>query len=195
MNPCRSVACDRAAVARGLCNTHWTAWRWASADFTPIYGDTEARFWSKVDRHGTDECWPWTGMIERSGYGQFYAPETGVRLAKAHRYAYELLVGPVPGEMDLDHLCHTRDGTCRLGNACPHRRCVNPKHLQPVTPLENWLRSRTQSAENTRKTHCVHGHLLSGANLIRRSDGGRRCRECKAASERQRYLRKIASSA
>lgn len=178
-------------VARGLCNTHWMEWRRAAGDdFKSLYGDPLARFWAKVDKRGPDECWPWLGGTERSGYGYVRIAYDGARFSKAHRFAYHVSVGPIPRDLDLDHVCHTRDENCRAGNDCPHRRCCNPAHLEPVTERTNVLRSRTGSADNARKTHCIHGHELSGDNLIIRSDGGRRCRECKRASSRREYLAK-----
>lgn len=165
------------------------AWRRAQGDsFVSLYGDVEARFWSKVDRGTPAECWPWQGTMEHTGYGQFFA-NGPKRLVKAHRYAYELLVGPIPSGMDLDHTCHDYR-TCSLRDECPHRRCVNPAHLEPVVRRANVERSGSQVGENIRKTHCVNGHLLEGANLVIRSDGARRCRTCKNKSGRRSYWEK-----
>lgn len=158
------------------------------------YGDPVALFWEKVDKRGPDQCWPWRANIEPSGYGTYQATYQGVRFTKAHRFAYHLLVGPVPKHLDLDHLCHTRDRDCRLGNDCPHRRCVNPAHLEPVTERVNTLRSTTASAVNARKTHCIHGHPFSGDNLMIRSDGHRRCRICKNEASQRRYLKRRAAA-
>lgn len=80
----------------------------------------EARFWSNVNR--TDDCWLWTGELNKQGYGRFWHD---YRKDQAHRYAYELLVGPIPEGLQLDHR-HT----------CP-KNCVNPEHLRPATPKQN----------------------------------------------------------
>src|SRR5690554_6462185 len=98
------------------------------------------RFWPKIDR--TDDCWLWIGKINNRGYGLFYLDR---RMQAAHRAAYQLLVGPIPDGLDLDH-------TCRV------RRCVNPDHLEPVTHRENLLRGASFAAVNAAKTHCPHGH-------------------------------------
>lgn len=81
------------------------------------------RFWRLVDKSG--DCWLWMGA-KWKGYGQFGVQQSpGVwPLRKAHRVAYELIVGPIPDGMQLDHLCRNPS-------------CVNPDHLEPVTNREN----------------------------------------------------------
>lgn len=184
--------CPKPAVARKLCSAHWMAWRRAQGNnFVSRYGDPVANFWPKVQKRGHEDCWLWTGGLERTGYGHYIATHEGVRHTKAHRFAYHVLVGAIPAGLDLDHLCHTRDEPCRARNQCPHRRCVNPAHLEPVPERINILRSRTGSAENARKTHCIHGHPFSGANLyINPGSGARVCRECKRAIGRRSYVAK-----
>lgn len=97
----------------------------------------EERFWEKVDTSaGPLGCWPWTASGSRDGYGQFSADGRGVR---AHRFAYELLVGPIPEGLQLDHLCRNPG-------------CVNPAHLEPVTGWENTMRGNTPAAINAATT-------------------------------------------
>jgi len=127
-----------------------------------------ARFWSKVSK--TENCWNWTGWL-RLGYGQF---NVGRRKFAAHRVAYELTVGPIPEGMQLDHLCR-------------NTRCVNPAHLEPVTPVENTHRGTQPAADNARKTHCKNGHPLSGDNLQIVFNGRRRCRICHNTYGRARW--------
>lgn len=80
----------------------------------------EERFWAKVDR--TDTCWLWTGAVGSKGYG---AISVDGHLVKAHRFAYELLVGPIPVNLQLDHRV-----------TCP-KNCVNPDHLRLATNKQN----------------------------------------------------------
>lgn len=115
-------------------------------------------------------CWLWSGCVAGRGYGRIF---DGQRPQFAHRAMYELLVGPIPAEFQIDHLCRVT-------------RCVNPAHLEPVTPFENGRRSNSASAANQRKTHCKHGHPFDEANTRLRPDGNRACRTCENAPRSQR---------
>jgi len=121
----------------------------------------EERFWSYVERGPENQCWEWQGYIDIDGYGQFWN-ET---LCRAHRYAYELMVGPIPEGLVLDHLCN-------------NKICVNPHHLEATTNRTNTLRADGLPSRNARKTHCLHGHPFNEVNTYRGEDGGRRCRTC-----------------
>lgn len=119
------------------------------------------RFWSKVDRR-PDGCWEWTAYRNRFGYGRFGMDG---EVVLAHRVAYEMLVGPIPDGLSLDHLCRNRG-------------CVRPDHLEPVTAAENVLRGTGWAGRNARKTHCPRSHPLAGDNLMRNRHSQRLCREC-----------------
>lgn len=136
-----------------------------------------------VDDNG---CWVWQKTLN-GGYGQFGIKDgsrkSGWRTVRAHRYTYELFVGPIPNGLVIDHLCR-------------NRACCNPAHLEPVTNRVNCLRGESPLAENARKTHCQNGHELSGWNLIvheRPLGPQRNCRECLYASIRAYQARKKAS--
>lgn len=90
----------------------------------------ESRFWCRVEK--TPTCWLWTGT-GRSGYGRFQID--GVKVA-AHRFAYELLVAPIPDGLYLDHICH-------------NTACVNPDHLRPVTSKQNQENQAGTRKDNT----------------------------------------------
>jgi len=148
----------------------------------------EERFWPKVNRAADDECWVWEAAIHTSGYGAIGEGGKHGRMLMAHRVAYELLVGPIPVGLELDHLCR-------------NRRCVNPSHLEPVTSSENKLRSplvgrvwqvhgaiAAAKVRNGRAT-CPNGHPWDEQNTYQRpgKGNGRTCRACNREA-RRRYL-------
>ncbi len=133
------------------------------------------RFTAKV-RVDESGCHIWTAARDHRGYGLFNVKP---KLRRAHRVSYVLFAGEIPEGAEIDHLCHTRDVSCD-GTNCPHRGCVNPLHLEPVSHRENVLRGRSPSALVAGKTHCPDGHPLSGDNLyVIPSTGGRMCRVCR----------------
>lgn len=126
------------------------------------------RFWMKVER--TDTCWLWRGGLVGGAYGAFKVGRPDDRRpVMAHRYAYEQLVGPIPEGLELDHLCRVR-------------QCVNPAHLEPVTPKENTRRGDTIQRRNWLKTECIRGHPFDEANTrhytTKKGNAARACRAC-----------------
>jgi hypothetical protein len=127
------------------------------------------RFWAKVNRSDAG-CWEWAGSRTKDGYGRLAVKADGtwaVRLA--HRFSYELHIGPIPDGLVLDHLCRTP-------------ACVNPAHLEAVTQAENVRRAAALI------TACPHGHPYTPEN-IRLCSGHRVCRECSRISDRRRTPR------
>jgi hypothetical protein len=103
------------------------------------------RFWAKVDRDDSG-CWLWTGATTANGYGRFRVRrDSRWTHVMAHRWAYEAANGPIPDGIYPDHLCHTNDADCPGGTSCPHRRCVNPDHLDAVGDEENRRRARARA--------------------------------------------------
>lgn len=75
------------------------------------------------ERGYSTPCWTWKLSLDGNGYAQMWDRRRRT-IRRAHRIFYELIVGPIPRGLFLDHLCRNRD-------------CVNPDHLEPVTNLVN----------------------------------------------------------
>lgn len=71
--------------------------------YFPETATTEDRFWAKVKKAPGDLCWEWQGHRRHAGHGQFALP--GVVRLDAHRYAWELVHGPIPAGMFICHKC------------------------------------------------------------------------------------------
>lgn len=129
-------------------------------------------FWSKVepDEHG---CWIWIGYVNPSGYGLTRHYAGGRGKTGVHRAVYIDQVGPIPAGLHTDHLCRVR-------------HCVNPAHIEPVTPRENTMRGDTLAADQVKRTHCPSGHPYDEANTYR-IPSRPRARYCLAC--RQEYYR------
>jgi hypothetical protein len=187
---CSIEGCDRPVQAKGWCSGHHHRWHrygdpTAGGPMRTIsrLRDPVARFWEAADcSGGLDTCWPWTKGVSSQGYGQFTSADA--RKVLAHRVAYELAYGPIPDGLTVDHRCHD-PAVCGLGADCPHRRCVNPAHLEAVTMVVNVMRGSGVGATNAAKTHCIHGHEFTPENTYIRK-GNRHCIKCRRRRERER---------
>jgi hypothetical protein len=116
----------------------------------------------------SDFCWIWDGVRHTSGYGYVTQGEHVNKMAR--RVIWEMMVGPIPDGMQLDHVCRQRG-------------CVNPKHLRVVTQRENLLAfgSKAPVAANAIKTHCPRGHAFDAENTYRAPSAPdkRICRSCR----------------
>jgi hypothetical protein len=136
------------------------------------------RFWAKVSKLGplpdksdplvmapATPCWQWTGAVSAT-YGSFtWRPKKRGQTTVAHRISVLLAGVEIPDGMQVDHLCR-------------NRLCVNPEHLEVVTPSVNMRRGDTVAAARARVTHCRRGHEYTAENTRVTPRGQRECKAC-----------------
>lgn len=134
--------------------------------------ETPEQMLRRKTRQRPDGCHVFTGSTN-GRYGQLHYRDGGKRrVVYAHRFAYELASGPIPAGMQIDHLCR-------------NPICVNPAHLEAVTPRVNMLRGEHPSARAVRFNRCVRGHAYTPENTYVQEDGGgRSCVACRREAQR-----------
>lgn len=139
------------------------------------------RFWDKVKvventyRPDSGPCWLWMGSHNSNGYGNITIgsrTDSTRKVVNAHRFAYEVLIGPIPDGLEPDHLCRNPG-------------CVNPRHIEPVTHHENILRGN-DGKYNSDKTHCPKGHPYDENNTSI-YHGHRSCKACKRERDAKQH--------
>jgi hypothetical protein len=136
-------------------------------------------------------CWLYTGALA-AGYGNIGWSLGHRRMVndRTHRVLYQAMKGPIPEGLDLDHTCHD-PRKCHPDNPadCPHRRCCNPDHLEPVTRRENLRRGGGMAGQRAAVTECPQGHSYDDENTMVDKLGRRNCKKCVYARNRAAYER------
>ena len=117
-------------------------------------------------------CRLWTAYVTPRGYAQVGKGGHGKGVTYAHRVAWELKHGPIPEGMEIHHKC---------GN----KLCINVRHLELTTRKDH--RRKHHSALT-----CGRGHPFTEANTyVRKDNGSRACRICRAEQMRKYYVRNL----
>lgn len=185
---CTVPGCLRPHFGRGWCHMHYGRWRRHGDPMTTSYirGTVTERFWGRVNKDGPipgyaphlGRCWIWTSSLDTKGYGNFTVHGKSHR---AHRWSYEDTIGPIPDELDLDHLCRVIT-------------CVNPSHLDPVTRGDNRRRG-VEAMLARRGNTCANGHVWTPENTyVNPVTGYRFCRQCGRDAVRRYNARRCSSS-
>jgi len=141
----------------------------------------QTEFWSRVERRGAFDCWPWTGtFVGRERHRRYGVYGAGSARIRAHRLSWEIANDTV---IPAGHvICH----------ACDHPWCVNPRHLWVGTQRQNISDAESKGRMRTHgdRTYCPNGHLRTAENTHwQRNHRGRapypRCRDC--ARDRSRF--------
>jgi hypothetical protein len=122
-----------------------------------------------------NSCWNWQGSLS-GGYSMYSVNRTTYHV---HKFIFELFMHPVPKGMHLHHKCH-------------NKACVNPWHLEVLSPREHVRKGNNPCGINMRKKFCAHGHPFNGRNVHIYTGRGwieRRCRKCESIRKLEKYYK------
>lgn len=142
------------------------------------------RLWAYVDKTPGQgpkgKCWEVRLSIrDKDGYGCFNYK--GKR-KRAHRLAFEDQIGEIPAGFQVLH-------------KCDNPPCVRGSHLYSGTTTDNQRDAvKRKRHKESRKTHCVNGHLFSKENTrlyprLTRRNRRRDCHICKVNNARKSRAR------
>lgn len=132
--------------------------------------NTPEVLWSKVDKRGEDDCWPWKGFTNYQGYGRTWINDKGYY---AHRVIFDLAN---PGLIELKAPKRGESGF--VLHRCDNPICCNPKHLFVGTHDDN-----------------MKDKVAKGRSPDFKGDKGPRCKLTMEQARQARALRKDGISA
>lgn len=156
MRTCKVEGCERTVYGHGFCSMHWKRW-WKHGDplIREIRKSPQERFEQFIMPVPEAGCFIWMGNGDR--YGNFHV-SPGNRI-KAHRFSYELYIGPIPAGLDVCHKCDTP-------------LCVNPRHLFLGTRQDNMQdcvkKGRTARGEKVPHSKLTQPQIIAIRNDVRR---------------------------
>ena len=138
----RELGLSGSAVRNGL--------RAAGVEFRKVPKSLEDRLWDYISPEPNTGCWLWLGRLHHNrGYAYLEGDP-------AYRLTYEIYKGPIPDGLHLDHLCR-------------NHACVNPDHLEPVTPRENQRRAPDSLMNRMLRGEVMGVHLLRVIEKVKRA--------------------------
>lgn len=130
--------------------------------------NTPEILWSKVDNRKPDECWPWLGVKEKSGYGRTWINDVGYY---AHRVIFDLAN---PNQITLKAPTNKK-AKGFLMHTCDNRICCNPAHLKVADIAENNKDCRDKGRRQMPKGENHHRSVFTDQEIARvlqmRSEG------------------------
>lgn len=125
---------------------------------------------------GASGCLIYTGALNKGyGTGSYYGDDKKQKMYVTHRVVWEVLRGPIPESMTIDHLCF-------------NRACQNVYHMDLKTRGDNSRAAAHRNPtviHNRAKTHCPKGHPYDEENTYSPPSGGRYCRTCGRAATKE----------
>lgn len=121
MRTCEISECENVHLAKGLCRKHYLRmYKKGTLELTVFHGSSAYDRLIKNSKSDDNGCLVFQGCKNENGYGQI----RDGKMRAAHRVAFEHHNGPIPDDMELDHLCR-------------NRACINHLHMEVVTHKEN----------------------------------------------------------
>ncbi len=113
-----------------------------------------------------DSCWVLPNKPRPDGYVRI---KLGGVYQYAHRVVYQHFSGQIPEGFEIDHLCRVRN-------------CINPEHLEAVTPMINMHRSMPYNPK-------IQERIAQNVSLYKNR---RTCKLCKNLRQRKYLVAKYA---